>query len=193
MSPSRAIGAMRERLVIQTNTPPTIGVSSLTRAAALATAVTAAPHGFATNDYVLGVGAAPAGYNGKVKVTVVDPSTFTFPCGAGLSTPATGTITVTYVSDAQGGRRLGWMTLDAIAAEMIPVRADERLQGEAVQGDEIYRFRVRRRSDITKKMRALWTPTWPGAVRLILEITGVLPSDDRQYMFLEAAVSPATA
>src|ERR1700677_278022 len=105
------LGAMREMLILQQHTPPVLPIASLTQVGGLATAALSAPHPYLTNDYVLIAGALAAGYVGKGQVTVPSPLTFTFPVPAGLATPATGVITVVYVSDAQGGRLQGWRTL----------------------------------------------------------------------------------
>jgi len=181
------IGDLVERLVIQENVPDPISVASLTRTSTTATAQTATPHNYASNDYVTVAGATPAGYNGKVKIAVTGASSFTYPVNGALATPATGTITVVYVSDAQGGRKIGWQTLDTIWAEHRAVRAFEKLQVQALQGQLDYRFRVFVRADLTTEMRALWTPQWPpGAPTHTLEIHGIVPDGDgREYMFLE--------
>lgn len=183
-------GAMRERLTVQTAEVRAVTISSLTRSGTTATAQTLTAHGFTTGDYVTIAGADQA-YNGKVKITVADTLTFTFTCGGSLASPATGAITATYVSDAQGGRQETWRTLDTIAAELIPITTGERLQLAAVQSDTTLRFRARRRADVTAKQRARWTPSWPpNAATVILEITGVLPLDDgRTWMQLDCAVS----
>ena len=186
-----APGPFRERLLIQENIPDPISVTSLTRTSTTATAQTATPHTYASNDYVTVAGAIPTGYNGKVKITVTGASSFTYPVNGALATPATGTITVVYVSDAQGGRKIGWATLAAaptgIWAEQLAVRAFEKLQVQALQGQLDYRFRVFVRADLTTEMRALWTPQWPpGAPTHTLEIHGIVPDGDgREYMFLE--------
>jgi head-tail adaptor len=184
---SLALGSMRERLVILKNDPPTVSITSITRASTTATVTTAVPHGYATGDYVTVAGATPTGYNGKVKIMVTAPTTFTYTVAA-IATPATGTLTVVYTSDAQGGRRAGWTTLDTIAAELIPLQASERLQLAAIHSDIAYRFRVRSRADVSSEQRALWTPTWPaGSARRTLEITGVPPvGDGRTFMYIEA-------
>jgi hypothetical protein len=164
-------------------------VTSLTRTSTTATAATAAPHGYTTGDFVLVAGATPAGYNGKVKITVTGPSAFTYSVVGTLATPATGPITVTYVSDAGGGRKIGWDDFRSIAAELTPVRAWERLQVQALQGQLDYRFRVHSVDcgGVTPQMRALWTPQWPADQPThTLEIHGVLPDGDgRQWTFLE--------
>jgi len=178
---------LRERLTIQENVPDPISVTSLTRTSTTATAQTATAHGYASNDYVTVAGAAPAGYNGKVKITVTGLSTFTYTVTGALATPATGTLTVVYVSDASGGRRVGWAELATIWAEQLPVRALERLQAQALSGQLDYRFRVKVRADLTPQMRALWTPQWPAGSPLhTLEIHGIVPDGDgRQYQLLE--------
>ena len=186
------IGALRERLRLQTADPRVVAISGLTRSGTTATAVTTTDHGFTTGDFVRVAGADPTGYNGKVKVTVVDARTFTYACTGSLTTPATGTITVSYVSDAQGGRSEVWRDGDTLAAELLPIRSGEALQLQALQSDTLYRFRVRRRTDVTLKQRAQWTPSWPPqAAAVTLEINGVLPmGDGRTWMQLDCAVSP---
>ena len=180
-------GAMRERLVILDGTPAAIAVSSVTRSATTATVTTAAPHGYTTGDYVTIAGATPAGYNGKVRITVTGPTTFTYTVSGAPATPATGTITGTYVSDAQGGRNVTWRTLETIAAELLPQRAGEQLQAEAITAQIDYRFRTHARPDLRETMRALWTPSWPPAApQQTLEIHGVLPIDHgRDFLLLE--------
>jgi head-tail adaptor len=184
-------GNLREWLTIQVNDPPVLSVTSLTRASATATAQTATAHEYTTGDYVTIAGATPTGYNGKWKITVTGPTTFTYACNATLATPATGTITVVYVSDAQGGHEIGWTLYRTIAAEMLPVGATERLQAEALHSRLEYRFRIHAidAGGITAEMRAQWTPQWPPAQPMqTLEIHGVVPDGDgRQFTLLECA------
>jgi len=179
--------ALRERLVIQENVPDPISMTSLTRSSAVATAQTATSHGFTTGDFVTVAGAVPVGYNGKVKITVTGATTFTYAVNIALTTPATGPITVTYVSDASGGRKIGWADFAEVWGELLPVRAIERLQAQALQATLDYRFRIHTRRDLTPEMRALWTPQWPsGSAQHTLEIHGLPPDrDGRVYMFLE--------
>jgi head-tail adaptor len=190
------VGAMHERLVIQESDVEPITVTTLTRTSTTATATTAEAHAYTTGDYATVAGAVPAGYNGKVKITVTGLTTFTYPVSGLLATPATGTITVTYVSDAQGGKRIGWETLadapDGIWAELVPIRSDERLQLAAIRPETAYRFRVRARADLNSSMRAIWTPTWPpNAPTQTLEITGVLPHEHgRAFTYLECREAP---
>jgi head-tail adaptor len=180
-------GAFREQLVVQENAPDPIGVASLTRTSTTATATTASPHTYTTGDFVTVAGATPAGYNGKVKITVTGPSTFTYVVNGALVTPATGTITVVYNSNAQGQVVSGWADFATIFAEQLFVRAFEKLQAQALQGQLDYRFRTFTRADITVEMRARWTPAWPpGAPEHTLEIHGVTPdADGRQYMLID--------
>lgn len=189
--PSRSLGLLRERLLVQRNDPPTLSLSSLTRSGTTATGTTAVPHGYVATDYATIAGSTVAGWNAKWKIVSVPSSTtFTFTCGSTLTTPATGTMTVVYTSNAQGGKGAHfWRTLDAISAEMIPLGAMERLQIQAVQSSVSYRFRVRSRADLTPTMRLLWTPSWlPAAPRKTLAILGVLPCEDgRTYQYIEAS------
>lgn len=187
---SRGIGTMREELLVQRNDPQALSLTSLTRTGTTATATTTAAHGLATGDYVQHAGADQSAYNVKAKITVTGPTTYTFTVAGSPATPATGTLTAIYVSDAQGGRDIDWRTLDTIAAEMIPIGANERLQAAAVQSIVTYRFRVRARGDISPAMRAIWTPSWLSDVAAkTLQIVGIVPADDgRAFMFLECGV-----
>jgi SPP1 family predicted phage head-tail adaptor len=187
MGAAGAIGAMRERLTVQDPTPVAKSVSSLTSAGTTATATTAAAHGFVTGDWVTVAGATPAGYNGRVKITVTGATVFTYVVGAGLVTPATGTITATYVSDAQGGRAVTWTTLATVFGELVPLRGSERMQAQAIGSQLSLRFRIRSDARFRPTMRALWTPTWPpDSDEQTLEIGAVIPVDDgRTWMVLE--------
>lgn len=189
--PSYASGAMRERLVLQQYAPEVLTLDSLTRSGTVATATTVKAHGYATGDYVTVAGAVQA-YNGKVKITVTSTTAFTFTCTNGLTTPATGLMTVVYVSDAQGGRRTNWRTFGTVPAELMALGTSERLQLAAIQSDTKYRFRIRARTDVSEKQRALWTPSWPpSAPQHTLEVNGLLPMDDgRVYTFLDCSESP---
>jgi len=186
-------GRLRERLMIQRNDAPAISVVSITRSSTTASVTTLTAHGFASTDYVTIAGATPSGYNGKVKVTVTAPTTFTYTVNGTLTTPATGTITAVYASNAQGG--IGndyWRELTTICAELIPIRSSERLQMAAIQSDTLYRFRVRSRNDLALTMRCQWTPSWPaGSAQQTLQIAGVLPDGDgRTYQLVDVAKVP---
>lgn len=188
-----AIGLMNQSLIVQRNDPPQIDVSSLTRSSTTATCTTATPHGFAATEYVTiaGCDGATTAWNAKFKIVSVTSTTvFTFTCSSALTTPATGTITVVYTSNAQGGQGNNyWRTLDSIWAESIPLGVMERLQIQAVQSSVAYRFRVRVRADLEPTMRVLWTPSFPqGALRQTLAINGILPVEDgRQFAYLECS------
>jgi head-tail adaptor len=171
-------GDLRERLVIQENAWPATAVA-LTRAGTTATGTTTQPHGYVTGDYLTVAGAVQGGYNGRVKVTVTGPATFTYPVDGSLATPATGTPTVVFTTDAQGGRRDNWVTRTTLRVQLVPIGAAERLQLKAMVSLVTLRFRARRRADITPAMRAQWPPTWPpGAPTQSLEIHGVTPEGD---------------
>jgi hypothetical protein len=71
----------------------TATLTSLTSSGTVATA-TLNGHGFITGDSVTIDGASPAGYNGTFTVTGYTTNSFTYTVVSGLSTPATGTITV---------------------------------------------------------------------------------------------------
>jgi head-tail adaptor len=187
-------GPLRESLVIEWNTPQDFSVTSLTRTASSATAITAVDHGYATGDYVTIAGATPSGYDGKVKIgSVLGPTSFTYPVNGTLATPATGTITVTYVSDAQGGRVTGWETFRTLAGELVPLAAWERLQAAAIENRLEYRFRIHSldSAGVTPEMRVRWTPQFPPSQPTqTLDISGVIPDGDgRQFTFIECAGS----
>lgn len=77
-----------------------VTLTSLTQSNGLATA-TKSGHGFSDGDPVTIAGATPSGYNlTQVNVTVVSSSVFTYPVSSALSSPATGTITATPVSES---------------------------------------------------------------------------------------------
>lgn len=97
--------------------------------------------------------------------------------------------TVTESTDAIGGKPETEATDTTVWAQMIPVRADERFQAQAVGAQADYRFKVRRRTDVTAKLRLRWTPRWPpGASTLNLEIHGVQPDPDPAFMVLDCGV-----
>ena len=59
----------------------------------------------------------------------------------------------TPTQDAVGEMVESWGTLDTIRAEVIPLDADERFQGDQYHGVQVLQFKVRYRSDITSAMR----------------------------------------
>ena len=185
-----SVGMMVERIQVEQNAPVPIAISTLTRATNTATVTTAVPHNFAQGDYVTIAGAVPGGYNGKFKITVAGPTTFTYVVASTtLATPATGTMTATYVSDSMGGQEQGWTAVGGlIAAELMPgLRSWEVLQNSVLQSEMDYRFRIYRRTDITTSMRVQWTPGWPpNAPKQTLAIGGILlEGDGRRFMVLE--------
>src|SRR5262245_63873006 len=98
------IGKRTEALTVQSNNPPAAVVALLERVGATATATTATPHGLRTGDWVTIRGAVPDGYNGAgtIQVTVIDDTRFSYAVADDLATPATGSVTVDWWSDAQG-------------------------------------------------------------------------------------------
>jgi hypothetical protein len=85
--------ASGESITIAGVTATTV-VTSLTSSSGVAT-VTLAGHGFVTGNYVTVSGATPAGYNGTFVITTHTSSTFTYAVSPFLTTPATGTISIT--------------------------------------------------------------------------------------------------
>jgi hypothetical protein len=115
---------------------------SLTRAGAVATATTATAHQLETGDVVRIAGADQADYNvARASITVTGPTTFTYAVSGAPVTPATGTMTATYVDDGMGGGRAGWITYaTGVPAAIVPwassVTGVERL--EAAQMRAMY-------------------------------------------------------
>lgn len=97
--------------------------------------------------------------------------------------------TATETEGTDGGESsTSWATLATMPAEFIPKAVIERLLPTSAIGSEIQAlFRVRRRVDVTAKMRVSWTPTWPpGATAHTFEIRGIHPVEDgRTWMYLE--------
>jgi len=187
---SLGVGAMVERIQIEHHDPPPLAVTSLARVTSTATMTTTVAHGYTNGDYVTIAGATPNGYNGKYKITVTSPTAFTYVCNSTLATPATGTITTTYVSDAQGGQKLGWLAYGPpLRAELFSLNrpVPEIVQGAAVQSETMYRFRVRRRLDLTTAMRVAWRPSWPrDGETLTLAIVALAPEQDgRTFMWID--------
>ena len=80
------------------------GTITVTPSNYLTATATKAGHGLTTGQAVTISGATPSGYNAtNVAVTVLSTSQFTYPLASGVTSPATGTITVaTYVSGGLG-------------------------------------------------------------------------------------------
>lgn len=72
-------------------------ISALTSAGTTATATTSAAHGLASNAVVSISGANEAGYNlANVAIKVISPTQFTYELAAATTTPATGTILLSF-------------------------------------------------------------------------------------------------
>ena len=198
---TRSQGAKRERLTVQRNDPPALAIVSLTRTGTTATLTTTAAHGYLASDFVTVAGSSVTGWNAKWKlVSVPTTTTATFTVPGALTAPATGTMTVTYTSNATGGQGANgavWRNLtdasgrdvSSVSAEAIPLSAMETLQIQQVTTDVRYRFKVRVRPDVVETMRILWTPRWPiGMAQKTLTILGIKPFEDgRIDQLLEAA------
>ena len=78
-----------------TNYPYQASVT-ITRSGTTAT-VSHTSHGLSTNDKVEIEGASPNDYNGVKQITVVDANSYTYTVTDGITTPATGTITSTFL------------------------------------------------------------------------------------------------
>lgn len=173
------IGDLIERLTFQTDASVTVAVSSLTRSGTTATADTGAPHGFTSGDFVTIAGANQADYNGEVQVTVSDSDTFTYQVANSPVTPATGTITAAFKSDAQGGRGMGWRTTFTVWGKMEPLSTNESLQAQAINAITRYHAVIRHRPDVNAMMRIQWTP-YLATTAKTLEISGE-PTDHPDY------------
>ncbi len=179
-------GELTERLTIQTSTPAAVSVTSITRSSTTATVTTSTAHGFSDGDYVTIAGASQSGYNlDTVPIEVTGTATFTYAVDSATVTPATGTITVLFKSDAQGGQGTGWYTLATVWGAMRPLSAAELLAAQAVNSMQTYEGKVYYRvpQDLTPKMRVSWTP-YGYPVAKTLEIHGVLPDRDEPRRFL---------
>lgn len=91
------------------------GTPTITRSSTTAT-VSHTAHGLQDGDIIIVSGASPSGYNGTKKISVTDENTYTYTVDSGLSTPATGTISVVL---ATVGYR-GDTTLSQILANLEP-------------------------------------------------------------------------
>ena len=60
------------------------------------------------------------------------------------------------VPDDQGGAVSTWATLATVWAEVRPLSGRERAELASVQAPATYRFRIRRRADVTDTMRIGW-------------------------------------
>lgn len=87
-----------------------------------------------------------------------------------------------------------WTTVDSVWAEVVPLSGGESLQESRVGSEVAYQFRIRARTDITAKMRALWTPTWAsGSTRRVVDIHAVMPDPkNRAYQLLDGSTHDAS-
>jgi head-tail adaptor len=189
MPPVNPIGRMTEPLTIQSDDPPSSVVSSLSQTAGRADAVTATPHGLTTGDYVAVRGAMPLGYNGEqIQIVVTGPTSFSYDVADTLDSPASGSITVDFRSDSQGGSGSGWWDVGVVYGQVQPLTASERLAAEAVASIATYRVTIHYQPDLWPHMRLKWTKFQESAPTL-LEIAGVLPHADpafaHRYLILE--------
>jgi SPP1 family predicted phage head-tail adaptor len=98
-------------------------------------------------------------------------------------------VTATPTADSQGGQSTTSTTVDTVWAELVPVRAAERLQAQGMGSQVDYRFRMRVRADVSPTMTVRWTPRWPaGAAEQVLQIAGILYDQDRAHMTLDCGV-----
>lgn len=181
-----AVGELTERIVIQTAEPATVSVSTLTRSSQTVTVTTATAHGYADADFVTIAGATQTEYNGEFQIDVTGANTFTYSILSGTpATPATGTITATYVSDGQGGALETWRTLATVWGTMQPLTANETLALGGISAIGMYKARIYYRADVTPKLRVSWRPFGHTTAKL-LEIQGVQPDpiDSRRMIVL---------
>ena len=183
--PKTGAGELTELLTILTQTPVPVSIATLMQAAGTATATSATPHGYTTGDFVVIAGAVETPYNGEVKIVVTSPTTFTYPVTGNPTTPATGTITALFTSDAAGGQGSGLHTLATVWGKMRPLNASELLAAQAVNSTQTYEGKIYYRvpQDITPKMQIRWTP-YGYTTPKTLEIHGVLPDKDEPRRFL---------
>jgi head-tail adaptor len=176
------IGRLTESVTFLSTTPPDTPVTSLTSTGTVATAVTSGPHGLHTGEYVAIRGALPAGYTTTSRpVTVTGPSAFTYAVPPGLASPATGTITVTFQSDSQGGQPDDLYTVGQAFASIEPMNAAERLVLSGGPAATVnYRAIVHYRTGLTPQMKLRWL-RYQDAVPRPLEIFGVYPHPDPAY------------
>lgn len=168
---------LNDRFTFLTDSPVPVSVSSLTQAGGTATANTGAPHGFNDGDFVTIAGATPSAYNGEVQVSIIDADTFTYAVSGNPSSPATGTITATFKSDAQGGQGQGWRTHVTVSGHLHPLSVATTLQAQAVNSVVGSELEIEYRPDIVHAMRVQYTP-YRHTTPKTLEILGVKPHKD---------------
>jgi SPP1 family predicted phage head-tail adaptor len=87
-----------------------------------------------------------------------------------------------------------WTTLNTVCAEHMPLSGAERLEAERIGSTVTLKFRIWARTDVTAKMRALWTPSWPsGSPRRVVEFHAIYPDpNDHAFQVIEASTHDAT-
>lgn len=129
-----------------------IGVDSIALSGITATVRTVNPHNKKTGDIVEIKGAVESGYNGRVKITVIDADEFTYYADGTLSSPATGTIVV----DLGGAKATGTDTqagVEFIEGDFIYVASvDEVKQVEKIANETSWTFKEGFSSDLTDEV-----------------------------------------
>jgi len=181
MARTMPIGRLTESVTFLSSTPPAIAVTTLTAIGTVASGTTGTPHGLTSGDYATIRGAVPLGYNTMTaRVTVTSPTQFSYPVPAGLASPATGTITVTFTSDSQGGGPSGDYVVGQAFAFIEPLNAAERLAVSTVAATVNYRAVVHYRTGLTPQMTLQWTRYQEAAPR-VLQVFGVYPHPEPAY------------
>jgi SPP1 family predicted phage head-tail adaptor len=175
------IGRLTESVSFLSPHPPAIAVTSLTALGTVASGTTGTPHRLTSGDYAAIRGAVPLGYNMlSARITVTSPTQFSYAVPGGLVSPATGTITVTFTSDSQGGQPDDWYDAGQAFAAIEPLNAAERLAVSAVAATVNYRAVVHYRTGLTPQMKLMWTRYQETDPRE-LSIFGVYPHPEPAY------------
>jgi head-tail adaptor len=181
-------GQLTEQITILTNTPLAKSVSSITRSSQTATVTTAAAHGFSTGDYVLHAGATQTEYNVEALITVTGATTYTYTVSGSPASPATGTITATYVSNSSGGSAAPFYTLaSGLWACIEPMSASEQLAAGGISAVGSFNVTLYYRADITPAMRLTWRRYQESAARTY-EIHSVQPNKDEPRSKLDLEI-----
>lgn len=79
-----------------------------------------------------------------------------------------------------------WPTFARVWARVLPVRGDERTQGDQIEARTMYRITINRREDLTEEVRI----SWKGKIMNIRFIA--LKQDSDQFMTIDATAGVAT-
>lgn len=179
------IGDLRSMVRLDKSNPVAVSLASIARAGSVATATTAAAHAYVTGDVITIAGVDQATYNGDQRITVTSPTTFTFAVSGTPVTPATGTMTALFKHAATGGARQFWSPFATVQAEVtIAPGAREALQAGQPIPQVAAEIRMRYRSDITAKMRAVVDGR-------VFQIQSVAPDQKRTQVVLLGLEVPA--